>query len=442
MKYIIGLVGMLLPILSGAQSPPVKPLRVGDTVPDIEINNIINYKTSTSKLSDFKEKLVILDFMNTYCLSCISVLPRFDSLQHQYGDKIQIFIVSNEAKERLLKFLKTNPVAKNISVPVIFGDTILQKLFPHRYVSHEAWINRGIVKAITGSEYVKELNILTVLSGKTPGWGVKYDIGDYDYNSSIMAVNATAENYLSNDNKIFQSVLSPGLKGVATRYSRQKDTFDNVIRIKAINYSIAGLYLHMLTDRTKFPFSHVLLPSDNADFFAYRDKSQYRNKWEENNTYCYEAAFPITTSPEAIRQKMNLDLDTWLQVQGRLERRKMPCFLLVKDTAVTDSKKDVTQDYATLSSEATANQLVFISPGNLVDKLNNTFWGVPFFNGINADTSKPIKLDASALGDIQSLKKALKKQNLLLQPITRDVEMLVLNKAATNSSAKLKTQKK
>ncbi|HEY5461820.1 MAG TPA: redoxin domain-containing protein [Hanamia sp.] len=437
MKYIIGLLATLLPILSGTQSPPIKPLTIGDTVPDIEINNIINYKDSTAKLSDFKDKLVILDFMNTYCLSCIEALPRFDSLQHQYGDKLQIFIVTNETKERVEKFLKTNPVAKNVSIPVIMGDTILERLFPHRFVSHEAWINNGIVKAITGSEYVKGENVLTILSGKTPGWEVKNDIGDYDYNSSIMVVNATAANYLSNDNKIFQSVLTPCLKGIATRYIRHTDSINKVVKIKAINYSIAGLYLLTLTVRTKFPFSHVLLPSDDADLFEYRDRSVYRNMWQENNTYCYEATFPITTSPKAIREKINLDLDTYLQVQGRFEIRKMASYLLIKDTPTSISKKYVPGDYATLSSEAAADQLVFISPGNLVNKLNNTFWGVPFFNGISPSVRMAIKLDAKALDNIQSLKNALKKQNLVLKPVTRNVEMLVLIKTKNNQFTKL-----
>lgn len=432
---------MLLPILCGAQAPPIKALTIGDAVPDIEINNIINYKTSTAKLSGFKEKLVILDFMNTYCLSCISVLPRFDSLQHQYGDKLQIFIVTDESKERVAKFLKTNPVARNISIPVIMQDTTLKKIFPHRYVSHEAWIYKGIVKAITGSEYVKGPNILTVLSGKAPSWEVKNDMGDYDYNSSIMVVNTTSEDYLSNDNKVLQSALTPRLKGVATRYTRQTDTINKVIKIKAVNYSIAGLYLRTLAGPSSFPYSHVLLPSDDANFFYYVDRNEYRNIWEENHTYCYEAVFPITTSPEVIRQKINLDLDTYLHVRGRFKVRKMHCYLLMKDSAATIPKKLVPKDYATLSSEAGAGQLIFISPGNLVDKLNNTFWGVPFFNGITPRIKMDIKLDAKALNDIQSLKDALKKQNFVLKPIIRDVEMLVLNKAGNDFFTNYQNQK-
>ena len=46
---------MLLPLLSAAQSPLVKPLTMCDQVPDITISNIINYQTTSAKLSDFKE---------------------------------------------------------------------------------------------------------------------------------------------------------------------------------------------------------------------------------------------------------------------------------------------------------------------------------------------------------------------------------------------------
>ena len=55
MKLIIAFMGMLLPILAGAQSPPVKALSIGDAVPDITITNVYNYPASTIRLSDLKE---------------------------------------------------------------------------------------------------------------------------------------------------------------------------------------------------------------------------------------------------------------------------------------------------------------------------------------------------------------------------------------------------
>lgn len=48
-------------------------LTVGDVMPDITFNNLVNYKSSSAKLSDFKGKLVILDFWATTCLSLIHI---------------------------------------------------------------------------------------------------------------------------------------------------------------------------------------------------------------------------------------------------------------------------------------------------------------------------------------------------------------------------------
>src|SRR6267154_1771510 len=95
MKLIMGITAILLPVLCPAQ-PAVRPLTIGDSVPGIRLGTIINYANPAAKLSSFKGRLVLLDFMNTYCSNCIAALPAFDSLQRKYGDKLQIFMVTNE----------------------------------------------------------------------------------------------------------------------------------------------------------------------------------------------------------------------------------------------------------------------------------------------------------------------------------------------------------
>jgi len=43
----------------------IHPLSVGDAVPDIVFDNMINYHSKTERLSDFSDKLIILDFWAT-----------------------------------------------------------------------------------------------------------------------------------------------------------------------------------------------------------------------------------------------------------------------------------------------------------------------------------------------------------------------------------------
>ena len=430
---LVGVLAVLCLYLP-AQQPALKPLSIGDTVPDVAINNILNYKGTAARLSDFKRELVILDFMNTYCLSCIAALPRFDSLQHQYGDKLQIFIVTNEAKDRVKKFLKINPVARNISMPVVVEDTALERLFPHRFVSHEAWINKGIVKAITGSEYVKEQNILTVLSGETPVWEVKNDNGDYDFDAPLLTLNDDTRKYVAKGNT-YGSVCIPHLKGVGVFYKDDVDSNTCIRSIRAINYSIAALYMQALTDWKSFTRSHVLLQPGKEQYFAYINKKEYYNVWNEKNSYCYEASFPPLTPEPAIRQKIQADLDMYLQVQSSFETRKTSCYVLLPDSGFTASSFP-TGDYAKLVSQASKDDVVFMSPDDLITTLNRNYWGTPFYNGIDKRLHIPVILPEAVLTDIQILKTALKQQHLLLQKVTKDVDMLVLKQKQNKSFTK------
>lgn len=69
-------------------------LKVGDKMPDVAIVNIINAHYKTAKVSDYKGKLILLDFWSTWCSACIDGFSELDSLQRQYPDKIQVLLVN------------------------------------------------------------------------------------------------------------------------------------------------------------------------------------------------------------------------------------------------------------------------------------------------------------------------------------------------------------
>ncbi|MGZ4100208.1 MAG: TlpA family protein disulfide reductase, partial [Bacteroidia bacterium] len=52
-----------------------RPLKVGDKVPDITFSNVVNYKSATLKLSEFKGQVIMLDFWATWCSSCLAAFP-------------------------------------------------------------------------------------------------------------------------------------------------------------------------------------------------------------------------------------------------------------------------------------------------------------------------------------------------------------------------------
>ena len=153
------LTGMLLFSLK-VWSQEIKPLLIGETVPVIKINTNFN-TTALPSNTAIDKGLVILDFMATNCSSCIKLLPHLDSIQKNYGNKIRIFLVTEQKKEKVKKFLQAHP---EIKLPVIGEDTLLSKYFPHTFISHEVWIMDGVVKAITYPEYVTDKNIQSLLA--------------------------------------------------------------------------------------------------------------------------------------------------------------------------------------------------------------------------------------------------------------------------------------
>ncbi|HRP30815.1 MAG TPA: TlpA disulfide reductase family protein [Agriterribacter sp.] len=176
----------ILCLYINAQPPAIKPLTIGDTVPDIVFHHVINYKNSTARLSDFKGKLVILDFWATWCGSCINAFPKMDSLQAKFNDKIQIMLINtektgnkDESENRVEEFytkwlIKTQ---RRFLLPSSIQqiDT-LRQLFPHLFIPHYVWISQDRkVIGITSRTEINAWNIETAINGLELNMPVKSD---------------------------------------------------------------------------------------------------------------------------------------------------------------------------------------------------------------------------------------------------------------------------
>ncbi|MFQ6004014.1 MAG: peroxiredoxin family protein [Woeseia sp.] len=86
----------LLLLLSGLGlllvSSPAVAAGVGESAPDFEI---AIQDGSRFRLSDYRgQKPVYLIFWNTWCSYCIKKTPRYQKLQEQFGDKIEIIAIN------------------------------------------------------------------------------------------------------------------------------------------------------------------------------------------------------------------------------------------------------------------------------------------------------------------------------------------------------------
>jgi len=149
----------------------VKPLSIGDAIPDIALRNVLNYKDSTIQFSNFKGKAIILDFWATWCTGCIKGFPQLDGLQKKYADQLQIVLMnisSRDTKSIISVFLnKQKETIPSFSIPVAMVDIKLKQLFPFHVLPHYIWVSKtGQIKAITGSEELSQNNVESLLAGK------------------------------------------------------------------------------------------------------------------------------------------------------------------------------------------------------------------------------------------------------------------------------------
>lgn len=337
--FILSLVFVQMAVLAQIPQTP-KGLTVGDSVPDLLIAEIINFKGGKARTSDFKNRLLILDFWDTNCSSCVEALPRMDSLQKQFGDKIKILPVSWQDKGLVTKFFKTNKLVKNLSLPSVVEDRLLKSYFEHLTISHEAWIYKGKVVAITGSPYVTESNIRDVLDEKVLNWPVKNELAGYDYKAPLMQMDSNLTPYLDSD-FLQYSAITGYKNGAIWKAGSTPDSLRKTVRNYMINYPIVQLYHLAMSKITPAPFStipeHVILEVKDRSKYFY-NKAGFQEEWQRKNALCYETVLPDSLTLAEQGRRMIADLDRLLRLKSRVERRMMPCLVLVKKGEVNLKK--------------------------------------------------------------------------------------------------------
>jgi len=413
-----------------------KGIQIGQRVPDITIANLYNYKgadgkpATTAKISDFRDKLLILDFWATWCSPCIAMIPEMDSLQKQFAGKIQFLPIAYQSEDIVRPFLEKLQQQKKeqYDLPEAIGDAELAKLFPHTYLPHYIWINeQSVVVAVTGYNEVNQKNIENYLTGLLGQLTKKTDPVEIPYNKhSPLLIDKNGGN---GQNLIYHSLLTSyteGLPGGVTQYPLDsltglKITLRNVPLISLFRTAHGARKTYFGNNRIKLLVKDTSLLSSNLIGAAYI-------KWlKQGNGYCYELVVPSALAPKAY-QIMQEDLGRFFdRYEARSEKRWQVCLVLVR-TSENDNLHTA-GGKSEVDFDATGCKLQNWPISNLVAQLNVVYMQNSPYPVIDETEYKPfvdLHLQAN-LSDVQSLNKALLPYGLKLIKDKRKIDVLVIS---------------
>lgn len=419
-------VAALCLFLSSAALAQMAALKIGDKVPDVIINNISNYKSTSAKLSDFDGKLLILDFWATWCAPCISMIPKMDSLEKVFEGKVAFLSVTYQKRSEVQTFIEKLQKQKNTvyNLKWITEDKVLHQLFPHKTLPHYVWIDgHGVVNAITEFKDVNADNIRKVLGQQTLNVRVKKDsIRKLDLNKPLFMDNNGGDGA----NLLYHSLLSSYTPGIGAGLMIKRDSAG--MRILARNMSLSELYRLSYRDNgRRLSLKDAIMDVKDISHFTNKSHGQEYLDWlQDNNGYCYELILP----PSLVSQGFSIMQQDLARLfpsyQASVEKRKTGSLILVRNSEQNNFASSGGKPV--LEFDRFGCRLVNVPLSQLINRLKAVYLAETFPNIID-ETGYTGKVDMelnSSLSDLPSLNKALGKYGLQLKNEDRMVETLVI----------------
>jgi len=342
----------------------IRPLGIGDKVPDILFKNVINYKSGKAKLSDFAGKLVILDFWATWCGSCIDALPKIEKLQNKFAEEVQFilvnsFIATHDDTQKVAKLFSQweNKHGKPFSVLCAIDDIEAAQLFEHVALPHYVWINReGTVIAITSTQEVNEVNIYKAINNI--GFRTKQKV-DFKSNRPI---------YLGEDFKLdsvtnYAVFLKGKLQGVSPvsglRWGETESGQAYIRGWAARNMPLIDMFKFasraVIDDQNKYSLTkRFIVEVEDSTALFFDSTTSQKEVWEQKNLYTFDIILPPDKADSLyhyITEQLNFHSDYRASIQNRMVKSWILVNKKNSDINSTIKRmKDRGKDFVTLST--------------------------------------------------------------------------------------------
>ena len=121
----------------------IKVLEEGDVAPDFTVELVSGDKV---KLSEFDDKVVLLNFWATWCGPCVGEMPAFERLKSDGNDDVQILCINcREDKRTVESFVDSEGYTFDIGYDV---NGSIGNYYPTDGIPYTLVINKGYISSI------------------------------------------------------------------------------------------------------------------------------------------------------------------------------------------------------------------------------------------------------------------------------------------------------
>jgi len=407
-----------------------KGLQIGTQMPDLTLNNLNNYKdakgkiATTAKISDFKGKLLILDFWATWCAPCVAMIPKMDSLQKAFPDKLQFLSVTYEAANTVLPLLsgleKGN--GKPYGLANLFEDEELHKLFPHVYLPHYVWIDQnGVICAITDSKPIKAKEIEKVFKS-----GYQQLVRKQDFKMSFDKTRPLFFKGNGGDGETitYRSLLATYIQGIQNNYYKKPadQGTEGFASVSIKNWYLSQLY-YVALGAAKKNYVNCRFLYETRDSLLL-DPMKKKDDWRKY-AWCYELTLPPALQADGYRLMYEELNKLFPQYKVKVEKRLRTCYAL----KVIDQSKllPVSGEPSNMKHIPTALWMRNGTLDFLVNTLEHFYYDISPIPIINlSGYAENIDIDINAkLEDIDAVNKELQKYGLAFVKGEHEIDMIV-----------------
>ena len=427
--FLFSLLAILFATKTKAQE--IEP---GQLCPDIELSGLLNAPGQNIKLSDYKNKLVIIAFWSPGCHASVRSFFLMDSLQKKFAGRVQFIAANSQDKDSTLRFFKKIKLGHPPAIPFITGSQQLDAMFPHKAYPWHVWIDgTGRVQYITALHNLTGKNIQGFLDGeKLPIYNLKY-LRDFEMGKPLIA---EGNGRWAKEIPSYSYIAHCLPNADVMNYDLLKNEEDKSYRLSANCSSILELLVKAFSEGSKYNFKQpntVLLFARDSSKYVWPQNAEGLDQWKLRNAYSYDMKIPAERV-DAAYKKMQNDLVNFFNLEVTIKKQKMPCLLLVR-TSKKDKLKTKGGVASTNVGRATrdtvryfSNQPFSLLVATLKNQCNFFYKLRPFEDASGYRGNIDMRINKEALDQIKlpELRKELRQYDLDLIEQERPMDVLVI----------------